>query len=261
MKWRASRCACITLLVINSVVISPSPMVNRSSPGCAAARPRSASGPTSSNLPSRALDNVAVAAAQAIARSWLAGESSTWAAISTARRGSPEFIAKVATRASIVATAAGSETRSRIAYRKSTAASGWSSIQNWLAAFGSVHAVRSHSERLSGSTGVSTWSASGPLPSQDSACANGSLAVKPPERSRALCARRSPSNRSPSRIASQDEVTTSSTGGGVSLSIANAASLNLALMCSIGFDDSCATSWVRNRRVAIWPSDARTCSA
>ena len=71
--------------------------------------------------------------------------------------------------ASSVVWAAGENTLPRVANRNAVARSGSLSIQNWLAARGSAHAISSVSDSVDGSTSASTASASRPRPCHASA--------------------------------------------------------------------------------------------
>jgi len=94
------------------------------------------------------------------------GCDSTPSAISTARCTLPAFIAKVADSASSVRCDDAVPVRPRTFCRNVVARSGSESIQNWLAARGSAHAITCSSESDPTSTAASTESASRPRPCQ-----------------------------------------------------------------------------------------------
>ncbi len=117
----------------------------------------------------RAELSAAAEAAHPTATPSACGDASTSPAIRNVRNGVPAFIAKVAASASRVACADGDETRFRVDCRNAVACAGSLSIQNWLAARGSAHAISSDGDNWSGSTAASTESACRPRPCQASA--------------------------------------------------------------------------------------------
>ena len=125
---------------INSVVVSASPTVKRSSPGYSVPSARSTNRPTSANRPIRAELSAAALAAHATAMSGASGVASTSVAMSRARVRFPAFIANVADSASSVSRADAPVTRRRMVARNAVARSGSESIQNWLAARGNAQA-------------------------------------------------------------------------------------------------------------------------